>query len=50
LKNFLRSRVVTIDEVLIAQQSSDIREGHQCWLCCVPAGICLLHKFRWCVL
>jgi len=44
---FLQSGVVTIDGVLCAQQSSDIREGHQCWLCCVPAGISLLRKLRW---
>ena len=28
----------------------DVREGHQCWICCVPVGIFLLHKLRWCVL
>jgi len=47
LKTFLKSGVVTIDDVLYAQQTSDIREGHQCWLCCVPAGISFLHKLRW---
>jgi len=50
LKQFLQSGVVTIDDVLHAQPSSDIREGHQCWLCCVPANISLLHKLKWCVL
>jgi len=50
LKNILQSGVVTIDDGLHAQQSSDIREGHQCWLCCVPADTSLLHKFRWYVL
>jgi len=33
LKNFLQSVVATIDEVLHGQQSSDIHEGHQYWLC-----------------
>jgi len=44
LKNFLQSGVATVDNVLHAQQSSDIHEGHQCWLRCVQAGISLLHK------
>jgi len=30
-----------------AQQSSDIRQVHQCSLCCVPADISLLHKLKW---
>ena len=51
LKNFLQTGVVTIGDILHAQQSSDIREGHQCWLCCVPAAdISFLHKLRWYVL
>ena len=49
-QTFSQSGVVTIDEVLHAQQCSDVREGHQCWLRCVPAGISLLHKLRWFVL
>jgi len=24
--------------------------SHQCWLCCVPGDISLLHKLRWCAL
>jgi len=40
----LQSGVLTTDEVLHAQQSPDVREGHQCWLCCVTASISLLHK------
>jgi len=41
---FLRSGVITIYDVLHAQQSSDIREDHQCWLCCVPDDVSLSHK------
>jgi len=41
---FLQSHIVTIDDVLHAQQSSDIRGGHQCWLCCAPGDISLLHQ------
>jgi len=46
LEKCIQTGTVTINDVLHAQQSSDILEGHQCWLCCVPADISLLRKFK----
>jgi len=45
-KFFTWSAVVIIDHVLHAQQSSEIREGDQCWLCAHQL-VSLCYIIRW---